>query len=148
MPIIENKMKHVRVKLGLPFCLSSVLDPMERRILSDALYLFDQSACLCLCPRQHMMPSLLMCLFAFVSVLLFTLSVSASCLCLSSLSIYPPAWLSFCLSAVKQHRPVCLCMGSLTGIDSLWRRAPLSLYVFPTGDPAMSVALCLSVLHA
>lgn len=44
MPIIENKKQRLRVKLGLPFCLSSELNPLERRILSDALDLFDQSA--------------------------------------------------------------------------------------------------------
>lgn len=79
MLIIENKKKRLRVKLGLPFCLSSVLNPMERQILSDALYLFDQSACLCLSARQRVMPSLFIRLSAFISVSVSTF-VSRRCL--------------------------------------------------------------------
>lgn len=55
MLIIEKKKKRLRVKLSLAFCLSSVLRPMERHVLSDALHPFDEPACqrmmlLSLCP--------------------------------------------------------------------------------------------------
>lgn len=110
MLIIENKKKRLRVKLGLPFCLSSVLNPMERQILSDALYLFDQSDCLCLSARQFMMLSLFIRLSAFISVSVSTLSLRAVCLSIS-LSVYClPASLSLFLSECRQTTRTCMFM--------------------------------------
>lgn len=131
-----------RVKLSLPFCLSSMLNPMERHILSDALYLFDRAACACLSASQRMKLSLFNRLPACIFVHFVSLSV-----CLHTRLSVRWAALCVCLPASMQtrlHRPVCLCMGSLTGIDSLWRRVPLTSHVFPSGDPA----LCFCVLHA
>lgn len=122
MPVIENKKKGLRVNLGLPFCLCS-----HSSGTVDFIW--------CIVPLGPFSPSLPV--HSPTSCTVFLLFVS---LCfyfhLSTLGVCPHRLSTcqnispLCLRAVRRHRPACVyVLGSLTGLDSLWRGAPLTLRV-------------------
>lgn len=119
MLIIEKKKKRLRVKLSLAFCLSSVLRPMERLVLSDALHPFDGSG---LPTHDAASLSFSLCGVRFVSP-----SVRVS---------VRPRCMFTCQPAGETNLYVYV-QGSLTGIDSLWGRAPFTTRALPGGNPAV-----------